>query len=476
MERLSWLRQNGKEERLKKVHIPIIGQRGAGKTSLIVSLGQIISERKWGNIANESSRYYNEILPFVMHGKSIPGTVRGREEPISLSLSYVEDKTERIPADLIITTGDISGEDFEDACRLIPKLPLKSLKNPKKIERTPGMGPVGLLLKVLRNSDGLIVVVDITSYLRDTNLNDALLKSFADQLYPLATATECVLSLGRHLERLPVIYLFNKSDVHNCTVEIIEKIFRRAWAIQLRSLEVRNIDVQLFICTSIGRAQRDNADSRLDSSGIDKVLINLVRALRRDTIRISVRNIEATEVIQPSASNGEAPSPSLSQTSKVPFVTDKVEETNRSQPIVKFKVQTRDSVGTDYPAKKWLSILDETDQIIDLASVGMKKENYQQQGYLNLLIAIYDSKKDDSDIGGRILNDSWTRLMLVFLRALKSKGRIEYDPSGSTDPTAKYVLEKLLVQEDSSDEMRSDGSHVKSRSSLLSILLARELH
>ena len=127
---------------------------------------------------------------------------------------------------------------------------------------------------------------------------------------------------------------------------------------------------------------------------------------------------------------------------------------------LKFMLQTKDSFGTNYPPKKWLSILDDSDQIIDLGVLGLDKNNHAQQGYLNLLIAMYDSKHEDYELEERIKNDQYTQFVLAFLRRIKQKQKVEYDPNGSTYSTIKIILEKLLVPGDSSETKSDDGTRV----------------
>ncbi len=151
----------------------------------------------------------------------------------------------------------------------------------------------------------------------------------------------------------------------------------------------------------------------------------------------------------------------IRQTSPAENVTSPVATPPRA--ILKFALQTKNSFGTSYSPKKWLSILDASDEVIDLNALGRKPTNYSQQGYLNLLIAFYDSKKEDYELEQRIENDSWTGYALSFLRNLKLKGNMEYDPSGSEYSTLKSILEKLLTQEASDEETLPDGSRIMKR-------------
>jgi hypothetical protein len=134
-----------------------------------------------------------------------------------------------------------------------------------------------------------------------------------------------------------------------------------------------------------------------------------------------------------------------------------------AKPILRFMNQTKDSFGTNYSTKKWLSVLDESDQVIDLSALGLDKNYHTQQGYLNLLLATYDSKLEDYELEERIQNDTYTQLMLKFLRMIKAKQKVEYDPNGSTYSTIKTMLEKLLVAGDASEKKLDDGTRVLSR-------------
>lgn len=131
--------------------------------------------------------------------------------------------------------------------------------------------------------------------------------------------------------------------------------------------------------------------------------------------------------------------------------------------ILRFINETKDSFGTNYSPKKWLSILDESDQVIDLGALGLDKNNHIQQGFLNLLLGVYDSKLEDYELEDRIKNDSYTQLMLTFLRRIKAKQKVDYDPNGSTYSTIKTMLEKLLVPGDISENKLNEETKILSR-------------
>jgi hypothetical protein len=152
---------------------------------------------------------------------------------------------------------------------------------------------------------------------------------------------------------------------------------------------------------------------------------------------------------------GQTPPAAVTQVTQAP------EEPGKS--ALRFMNQTKDSFGTNYSSKKWLSILDESDQVIDLGVLGLDKNNHTQQGYLNLLLAIYDSKLEDYELEERIENDPYTQLMLKFLRMIKAKQKVDYDPNGSTYSTIKTMLEKLLVAGDASETKLDDGTRILSR-------------
>ncbi len=162
--------------------------------------------------------------------------------------------------------------------------------------------------------------------------------------------------------------------------------------------------------------------------------------------------------VQPVVPEAKDQTPSAASTTQVAVTP---EEPGKS--ALRFLNQTKDSFGTNYSPKKWLSILDESDQVIDLGVLGLDKNNHTQQGYLNLLLAIYDSKREDYELEERIENDPYTQLMLKFLRMVKAKQKVEYDPNGSTYSTIKTMLEKLLVAGDASETKLDDGTRILSR-------------
>jgi hypothetical protein len=173
------------------------------------------------------------------------------------------------------------------------------------------------------------------------------------------------------------------------------------------------------------------------------------------------RDQHLDSVLQNANSNQTTTTITVSQMRSLPQGRD-ASPLQRMQTL-KFMLQTKESFGTNFSAKKWLSILDESDSTIDLGVLGVDKNNHAQQGYLNLLVAIYDSKLEDYELEEKIKNDSYSQLMLTFLRRLKAKQRVEYDPNGSTYSTIKSIIEKLFAQGDSSEDKLTDGSRVLTR-------------
>jgi hypothetical protein len=253
------------------LHVPIIGTHGVGKTSFIVSLGQLVSAREWGEVV-EGFNYYTEMLTHAMDLQTRPLVPTPRTVRIRLRIDRIPYGGAMIPVNLSISTGDISGGQFEDAMTLITKQPL--------LDPTGEGGPLAPLFDVLKRANGLIVILDITRYMKGLTLEESMMKSFADQIRPLCNAIDTVASSGSQGDLRAVFFVFNKQDVHRRTAAELRPIAENAFAILLRRLRTKNVQVEWRACSSLGWMSKDmSPDRRLEGYGIDQILTDLVASL-----------------------------------------------------------------------------------------------------------------------------------------------------------------------------------------------------
>jgi len=246
-------------------NVPIIGIHGAGKTYFIISLGYFISLEKWGEV--ETPDYFFELSKYVLAQQPIPPTVG--YHPIRVRLDYVEYGNKRYHAKIILSTGDISGIEFERAMEEIG-----SFKFSKKSDLKKASPNIRKLYSLLLKSDGIIVIIDIARYMSESiSRGDAILKAFSDQILPIARAIEMVMSFTEFSLR-PLFFVFSKQDIHGLTVDEIRPYFDSAWAILLRRLESRLINIKTYAVSSVGWSS--DPLKRLRARGFNKLLYDLV--------------------------------------------------------------------------------------------------------------------------------------------------------------------------------------------------------
>jgi hypothetical protein len=105
--------------------------------------------------------------------------------------------------------------------------------------------------------------------------------------------------------------------------------------------------------------------------------------------------------------------------------------------------ETKPNVGAliqSATAEEWLRTIEDTKTKIDLSSGLNEQQDYSQDGYRNLLVAIYDSNLNAKQLSLILTNDKFTLRAIELLRGLKEKGRVEYAISSSDVHNADEVL------------------------------------
>ncbi|HZW57505.1 MAG TPA: hypothetical protein VFF30_14555 [Nitrososphaerales archaeon] len=247
------------------VHVPILGTRGVGKTSFIISLMYLISQRNWGEITG-GHRYYAELLPSVMDPKLYPLAPTSRSPVgITLNIDCFEDRFTRVPCNFTISTGDISGQQFED------------VMSGRSISST--------MIEVLWNVDAIVILLDITRYLHESNDNvsESVMRAFADQIHTIGNAIFEMLE-EKNSPLRSMFFVFNKMDLHKRTVDEIAPIAENAWAPVLRRLRMKNVFVYWRTCCSVGWAvtAAESRDRRLGGVGVDRILVDIIQSFNND--------------------------------------------------------------------------------------------------------------------------------------------------------------------------------------------------
>lgn len=270
---MSWwsrLTGGGQARRQLKRKIPILGVEGAGKSSLILTLGQFISLKKYGRVSIESAQVFGEYVSHVAAGRPLPPTMR--HERIALEIERIPDEYGLKEVDLLLTTEDIPGQDFR---MLVDELHRTATVPTDK--RTGGL--LQRFVDLLAASQGLIFVVDLIRTRSPEefmeNLQQNVWKAYADQVEPIMTAMLLAARLNPELAGKPVFFVFGKRDLHGLTPEQVAEDFERAMAIPLAQLRGKLLNVRQYHVQSAGW----QLDSALDDLGIELLLSDLAHAV-----------------------------------------------------------------------------------------------------------------------------------------------------------------------------------------------------
>jgi hypothetical protein len=143
--------------------------------------------------------------------------------------------------------------------------------------------------------------------------------------------------------------------------------------------------------------------------------------------------------------------------------------------ISSHREQQNESIVTDQPkldvakllangkTEDWLCALESGKyKKIDFADLMDSEDAYGQEGYHNLLLAIYQSKLSFKDLSMLLDGDKFTYRCTEFLCALKSEGEIEYSISSSDVQNADQIL-KIIGTSASEDSSAASPKPVTQR-------------
>jgi hypothetical protein len=243
---------------------------GAGKSSLILTLGQYISLHQLGRVSIESAQVFGEYVSHVAAGRVLPPTMR--HDRVSLELERIPDGDGFRDVDLTLTTEDLPGQDFRALVDEMQRGPA-----PRPGRRTVSI--VSEFTELLSACDGFIFVVDlIRSQTPEEFAGDArrnIWRACADQVEPIMTALLLAARMNARLEGKPIFFLFGKRDLHRLTPEQVSEDFERAMAIPLAQLRGKLMNVRQYHIQSAGW----QFDSALSDLGVDILLSDLAHAV-----------------------------------------------------------------------------------------------------------------------------------------------------------------------------------------------------
>ncbi|RLG15498.1 hypothetical protein DRN63_05245 [Nanoarchaeota archaeon] len=244
----------------KRRHVPIIGVQGAGKSYFIVTLASFVAKHGWGYV---DAPHIYDMVACVQAMKPIPPTIG--MIPVRVDIDMVKYMGHICQKKVRISTGDISGKEFEQAIEEAKTLPDIDKLSPS----------LKKFVDILKKTDGLLVLIDITRYMDKTpDKVEAVLKSFSEQISPIANAIELAMKLG--MKEKPIFFVFSKKDIHKMEVDEIRRIFEPAWCILLRRLEACGIKIGYYTISAAGWSSLDDLDTFFYGQGFDKLLYDLV--------------------------------------------------------------------------------------------------------------------------------------------------------------------------------------------------------
>jgi hypothetical protein len=251
--------------------IPILGVEGAGKSSLILTLGQYISLKKLGRVSIESAQVFGEYVSHVAAGKPLPATQR--HEPVALEIERIPDGDGLRDVDLVLSTEDIPGQDFRMLVDELHRSPVSTGRGAQ------GGSLLQRFADLLSASHGFIFVVDLVRARSADEFADNqqqnIWRAYADQVEPIMTGMLLASRLNANLAGKPVFFIFGKRDLHKLTADQVAADFERAMAIPLAQLRGKLINVRQYHVQSAGWGM----DSALDELGVDVLLSDLAHAV-----------------------------------------------------------------------------------------------------------------------------------------------------------------------------------------------------
>jgi len=249
-------------------YVPIIGTHRAGKSYFLLTIANFVSRKKWGVVDESCRPYFHSQLEYVLRREPLPYTAG--KIPIKLHINMIEYGGRIYKTNLTLATGDISGTEFETATKQIG-YSISNLKDAPPVLKK--------FINILSNVDGIIAIIDIARELKSSiNKTDAVLKAFASQIAPVAKGIELAMKFGKKMKYKPLFFVFTKKDIHGMDVDEIVPLFEKAWAILLRALEEKYVNIKYYATTSVGWTNT-NYDSFFIGQGFDKLLYDLVVSL-----------------------------------------------------------------------------------------------------------------------------------------------------------------------------------------------------
>lgn len=253
--------------------LPIIGVKNAGKTYFLVSLGYLVSEYRWGEPTADTATYFYDCLREVIAGRPIPATAPGMRE-IEITLNKVLAGDKEIKTNLLLTTKEFSGAEYERAMEMLTRVEEESFTSAPELKK---------FYEMFSGSHGCIVIIDLVRDAKITpdefkkHRDEYIRKAFAEQISPLAKGVELFLR-GRRIWSAPLFFVFTKSDVHNLSREEIRRYLNKIMAMSLARLEQKNVWIRIHSVSSVGwggQKSKNAVLNRLESFGFKRLLLEI---------------------------------------------------------------------------------------------------------------------------------------------------------------------------------------------------------
>lgn len=282
-------------------HMPVFGIQAAGKSYFIMSVAYFISMRKLGRVVGVSADFVNHFIELMMRREKLDATPGYRDFDIEVDRVYAtnyeeilsevpyaepawnqpllaDDLSERekdgetIPADFLISTNDLSGEQFKNAMRRLSEPTARLGEDPQ----------IRQFLQILDNGEGAIVVVDVVR--RDMGPDEFrqnrvayVREALAEQVVPLVRGIQLSIMKGNKQNKVfPLFLVFTKRDVHQYSRSELDQVVKEVFAILLAGLE-DHIEVRIHSVQNVGLGVDPESilDLETQSEGIGLFLADL---------------------------------------------------------------------------------------------------------------------------------------------------------------------------------------------------------
>lgn len=284
--------------------VSILGGSEVGKTAFILTLNEILMQKKEGGPADTSSRsYLNTIKQEALNaGPIFRITDKMRTLPegelLKLEINRVESPELKAKLDITISLNDISGRVFEQYCEAFAIIvrDKKGRIDEKEISETflralsPELRQIyRRIIDTVYHTDIIVAIIDPARYVKNTLLNGelAIHKALNEQFAGLSTAISSAiessrggLSIFSNKGPKGVIVIFNKKDKHKIQETDANRLFEKQFS-SLTALAAKyNIPIRVFTSSCAEWNLHEDIDKIGADTGLRNILFGIIKVLK----------------------------------------------------------------------------------------------------------------------------------------------------------------------------------------------------